>query len=68
LTTTASPADGVVFVSGYSGVVLPAANYATIAYNALTGKRMWLRTYNGPAHGYGVASSMAVSSGGARCS
>lgn len=60
----ASPAGGVVLVTGYSGVVLSATNYATIAYNALTGKRMWLRIYDGPAHSYDVASSLAVSPGG----
>lgn len=62
----ASPAGGVVFVTGFSGVVLTTTNYATIAYNASTGAREWLKIYDSPSHGYDIASCLAVSPGGSK--
>ena len=56
-----SPDGSKVFVTGYS--YGDGDDYATLAYDASTGTKLWLSRYNGP--GYG-ASSLAVSPDGAR--
>jgi hypothetical protein len=50
-----------VFVTGSRPGSGPGSDYATVAYVAMTGKRMWVARYDGSAHreddGYGVAVS-----------
>src|SRR5215831_9452479 len=45
-----------VFVTGYSLGQTSFTDYVTIAYNAVTGARLWLRRYDGPASGHEYAS------------
>jgi WD40 repeat protein len=62
-----SPDGARVFVTGTSeGVGHSAFGYATVAYNAATGARLWARRYLGPGNGFSTAWSVAVSPGGAR--
>jgi outer membrane protein assembly factor BamB len=54
-----------VFVTGASGG--RGANledYATVAYDAVTGARLWVRRYNGPADRRNSSHVVAVSPGG----
>jgi len=37
-----------------------------VAYSAATGRRLWVRRYNGPGNGFDIARSVAVSPGGGR--
>ncbi len=60
-----SPSGGTVFVTGASyGGSATGYNYATIAYNAVTGAQLWVQRYNGPGNGYDEATSVAVNPGG----
>jgi WD40 repeat protein len=63
----ASPDGKTVFVTGYSsGTTAGQVDYATVAYNAATGARLWVKHYGGPAKG-GIgtqAYSVAVSPSG----
>jgi WD40 repeat protein len=61
-----SPGGTRVFVTGYSFLPTTHNDYATVAYSAATGKRLWVRRYNGPANRHDFASSVAVSPGGTR--
>jgi WD40 repeat protein len=58
-----SPDGEMVFVTGSSGVY-PGYDYATVAYNAATGARLWVQRYNGPGNLYDYASSVAVGRNG----
>jgi hypothetical protein len=54
-----SPGGGTVFVTGQSRT-----DYATVAYKAATGARLWVRRYNGPGNADDSAASVVVSPGG----
>jgi outer membrane protein assembly factor BamB len=60
-----SPGGGTVFVTGTTAEFTRSADYATVAYNAATGARLWASRYNGPANGQDSARSLAVSPDGA---
>ena len=56
-----SPGGKAVFVTGYSGNQTSGGyDYATVAYNPVTGAQLWVKRYNGPA-GDDFAHSMTVS-------
>jgi DNA-binding beta-propeller fold protein YncE len=62
-----SPNGTRVFVTGVSGGASGSKDdYATIAYDATTGAKEWLKRYNGPADGLDDAYSVAVSPDGVR--
>ena len=56
-TTPASRVRAVSFSGGNN-------NYATVAYNAATGARLWAKRGNGPGNGLDIPTSVAVSPGG----
>jgi hypothetical protein len=56
-----SPDGAVVFVTGFSYRSTNGYDYATVAYEASTGARLWVKRYNGSANGDDVASATAVS-------
>ncbi|MGE5288332.1 MAG: WD40 repeat domain-containing protein [Micromonosporaceae bacterium] len=60
-----SPSGATVFVTGGSKGTGKAWDYATVAYNAATGARLWVTRYNGPSNGFDAAFSVAVSPAGA---
>jgi WD40 repeat protein len=59
-----SPGGGTVFVTGSRDAPNGHANYATVAYNAATGAKLWGNSYNGPVNGNDYAASLAVSPSG----
>src|SRR5205814_2052507 len=61
-----SPGGRRVFVTGFSVGTAPGdfGDYATVAYDAQTGARLWARRYNGPGKGTDLATSVAVSPSG----
>jgi hypothetical protein len=61
-----SPEGTRVFVTGYSVGVTTSYDYATVAYDAVTGARLWVRRYNGPASAGDTASSLEVSPDGSK--
>src|SRR5215831_10481133 len=61
----ASPDGKTVYVTGQSYGTTLVVDYATVAYNAVTGAQQWVARYNGPAgSGGSVPSSVAVSPDG----
>ena len=61
-----SPDGTRVFVTVPSPGVGTGQDYATVAYSAVTGARLWVQRYNGPANRDDYAGSVAVSPGGTR--
>jgi hypothetical protein len=64
---TASPSGRTVFVTGssvHSGGPSGNHDWATVAYRAATGARLWTRRYNGPGKGEDSASAVAAGPGG----
>jgi hypothetical protein len=61
-----SPDGTVVFVTGGSAGPGTGQDYATIAYNAVSGARLWASRYNGPGDGADLAHAIAVSPDGTR--
>jgi len=61
-----SPDGSRVVVTGYSAGATGSYDYATVAYDALTGAQLWVSRYNGPGDGNDEATSVAVSPGGGR--
>jgi hypothetical protein len=57
----ASPGNGKVYVTGTSYNTARGTDFATVAYNAATGARLWVSRYNGPARGEDYAEALAVS-------
>jgi WD40 repeat protein len=55
-----SPSSTTVYVTGFSWGTVGAEDYATIAYNATTGARRWVKRYNGPVNGHDDANAIAV--------
>ena len=59
-----SPGGQRVYVTGASTGPGTGRDFATIAYRAATGARLWLRRYDGPGHGLDRAQAMAAGPGG----
>src|SRR5258708_5307098 len=59
-----SPGGGTVFVTGKSAGTTTGEDFATVAYNAATGARLWVSRFSGPGNAPDAASSVAVSSDG----
>jgi WD40 repeat protein len=64
-TLSVSPNGSAVFVSGYS-VSTSSLDIETIAYDAVTGERLWKSRYDGPTSHEDQANAMAVSPDGSR--
>jgi hypothetical protein len=59
-----SPDGSQVFVTGYSIGSTSDEDYATLAYDASTGAKLWLRRYNGPGDGVDEATALDVTPDG----
>lgn len=55
-----SPDGSKIFVTGHTGG-LSTADYQTVGYDAITGARLWVKTYNGPGNAAGDPGGIAVS-------
>jgi hypothetical protein len=59
-----SPNGFRVFVTGSSAGTSTDHDYATVAYRASTGAKLWIKRYDGPAHDFDVAEAVGVSPSG----
>jgi lambda repressor-like predicted transcriptional regulator len=59
-----SPDGSAVFVTGYSVGSTNGENYATVAYDAVTGAEIWIGRYNAPANSDDEANDIGVSPDG----
>jgi hypothetical protein len=59
-----SPDGSTVFVTGYSAGSTTNIDYATVAYDASTGSRLWVKRYNGHKNGIDKARALGVSPDG----
>jgi WD40 repeat protein len=59
-----SPDGSAVFVTGSSDALTNGYDYTTVAYDAATGARLWLRRYNGPGNYTDFAEALGVSPDG----
>src|SRR5262249_52873743 len=57
----ASPGGDTVYVTGSRTGATSGADYVTIAYNAATGTKLWIRRYNDPSNVADSAAAVAVS-------
>src|SRR5439155_13460320 len=61
-----SPDGSTVFVTGNSGGATSSSDYATVAYSASTGEKVWIRRYNGSGNFGDNPFSLVVSPDGSR--
>src|SRR4029077_7817600 len=61
-----SPDGSTVFVTGASMGPASDYDYATVAYDAVTGAARWVKRYNGPGNSAGAAHTLAVSPDGSQ--
>lgn len=59
-----APGGSAVFVTGVSSGSTGTSDYATLAYDAATGSRRWVKRYNGPSDGDDAARDLGVSPDG----
>jgi DNA-binding beta-propeller fold protein YncE len=59
-----SPDGTAVFVTGTSAGIHSHEDWATVAYRAATGARLWVKRHDGPVSSVDGATSLAVSPGG----
>ena len=62
----ASPDGSRLFVTGESRASASGDDYATVAYDAVSGARLWANRYNGPVNGQDYARALGVSPDGSR--
>jgi DNA-binding beta-propeller fold protein YncE len=63
---TVSPDGTRVYVTGNSTGISSLFDYATVAYDASTGAKVWVKRYEGPAKGLDIPSSIGVSPDGTK--
>ena len=56
-----SPDGSTLVVTGYSAGATSDLDYATVGYDAVTGKQLWAKRYNGRANGADTPSAISVS-------
>jgi PQQ-like domain len=61
-----SPDGSTVFVTGRSYLSATNYDYATLAYDAATGARLWVRRYNGPGNSWDSPDALGVSPDGSK--
>jgi WD40 repeat protein len=61
-----APDGSKVFVTGQSVASASGNDYLTIAYDAASGARLWVKRYDGPGSGYDIALALVSSPNGAR--